>query len=235
MHCNTLTTILRSLWFFSYTNLIFGKIILRIDISSNDSYTLATATSAALCQMAKERKIGCENKKICETKWYSPRMSQSQFTWTWMVVLSNALNSNGRTSVRISSRGVFSNITWRFSNMVTVAWIDLGEANTALHVCTRKTNQNSWCQLVGWTTAPSERENGWCDGVWMCVCVDWDGMTNDGVQTWTLVKWYSRIRLVLIPWQALEPVVERLPALQLHASPVADRAIRVATKVSNHA
>lgn len=176
MHCNTLTTILRSLWFFSYTNLIFGKIILRIDISSNDSYTLATATSAALCRMAKER----EN---CVMKWYSQRMSQSQFTWTWMVVLSNALNSNGRTSVRISSRGVFSNITWRFSNMVTVAWIDLGEANTALHVCTRKPNQNSWCQLVGWTTAHQVNERTddvMACGCVVCVCV-WNGMTNDGV------------------------------------------------------
>lgn len=57
MHCNTLTTILRSLWFFSNTNLIFGKTILRIDISSNDSYTLATATSAALCTRRNGKKL----------------------------------------------------------------------------------------------------------------------------------------------------------------------------------
>lgn len=53
-------------------------------------------------------------------------------TCTCIVVLSKALNNKGRTSDRMSSRGVFSNITWRFSKMVTVAWIDLGAINMAL-------------------------------------------------------------------------------------------------------
>lgn len=53
-------------------------------------------------------------------------------TCTCIVVLSKALNNKGRTSDRMSSRGVFSNITWRFSRMVTVAWIDLGATNMAL-------------------------------------------------------------------------------------------------------
>ena len=36
------------------------------------------------------------------------------------------------TSERMSFCGVFSRMTWRFSNRVTVAWIDLGDDNTIL-------------------------------------------------------------------------------------------------------
>lgn len=49
-----------------------------------------------------------------------------------MVELSNALNNNGKISERISSCGVFSKMIWRFSNIVTVAWIDFGAAKTTL-------------------------------------------------------------------------------------------------------
>lgn len=48
MHCNTLAMIFRSLWFFSKTIFNLGNTILRIDASSNVSYTLTTATRAAL-------------------------------------------------------------------------------------------------------------------------------------------------------------------------------------------
>lgn len=53
-------------------------------------------------------------------------------TCTWIVELSNALNNSGRISERISSCGVFSRMTCRFSRIVTVAWIDFGAENTAL-------------------------------------------------------------------------------------------------------
>jgi hypothetical protein len=53
-------------------------------------------------------------------------------TWTCIVVLSKALYNMGSTSDLISSRGVFSRITWRLSSKVTVAWIDFGTENTLL-------------------------------------------------------------------------------------------------------
>lgn len=53
-------------------------------------------------------------------------------TWICIVLLSNALNSSGSTSVLISSRGVFSKITCRYSSSVTVACIDFGELNIIL-------------------------------------------------------------------------------------------------------
>lgn len=54
------------------------------------------------------------------------------------------------------------------------------------------------------------------------------------IRTWMLAKWCSRIRSSWLPLQAIVPVVEQLQALQQHAFLVADMAIRVATKVSNH-
>lgn len=201
MHCNTLTTILRSLWFFSNTNLIFGKTILRIDISSNDSYTLATATRAALCTKMKENREFSDG-HVEMPYWFNDSIA---LTCTWMVVLSNALNNSGRTSDRISSRGVFSNITWRFSNMVTVAWIDFGAANTALRT-----------KIVVWMVRVAR------------IVFVWKNVT------WMLAKWCSRIRWSWPPLRVIVPVVEQLQAPQQHASLAADRAIRVATKVSNH-
>lgn len=53
-----------------------------------------------------------------------------------MVELSKALNNNGKISDRMSSCGVFSKMICRFSNMVTVAWIDFGAAKTTLCVST---------------------------------------------------------------------------------------------------
>lgn len=81
------------------------------------------------------------------------------FTWT-CIVLSNELNNNGRTSDRISSRGVFSNITWRFSSRVTVAWIVFGAAKTARNVgriiISYSSFDASWTRArAGWRTAAS--------------------------------------------------------------------------------
>lgn len=47
-------------------------------------------------------------------------------------MLSKALYSIGSTSARTSSRGVFSRMTCRFSNKMTVAWIDFGNEKTFL-------------------------------------------------------------------------------------------------------
>lgn len=49
-----------------------------------------------------------------------------------MVLLSNELNNKGKISERTSSLGVFSSITCKFSNKVTVAWIDFGDVSTTL-------------------------------------------------------------------------------------------------------
>lgn len=53
-------------------------------------------------------------------------------TCTCMVLLSKALYNIGRTSLLMSSRGVFSKIKCKFSSNVTVAWTVLGVENTFL-------------------------------------------------------------------------------------------------------
>lgn len=60
------------------------------------------------------------------------RIKRNVLTWTCIVVLSKALYNIGSTSVRISSRGVFSNIMCKFSRSVTVAWTVFGAENTLL-------------------------------------------------------------------------------------------------------
>lgn len=68
-----------------------------------------------------------------------------------MVELSNALNNNGKISDRMSSCGVFSKMICRFSNIVTVAWIDFGAAKTTLRrerekkIPTNEHQQSSSC------------------------------------------------------------------------------------------
>lgn len=84
----------------------------------------------------------CNTKQNCvrsldQLYWVELQTKHSEWkmvpcTCTCMVALSNALNNNGKTSVRISLCGVFSNITWKSSKMVTVAWIDFGDTNTPL-------------------------------------------------------------------------------------------------------
>lgn len=59
-----------------------------------------------------------------------------------MVELSNAVNSRGKISVRISLCGDFSRIMCRFSSIVTVACIDLDDWKIPLNNLNRLRNVN---------------------------------------------------------------------------------------------